>query len=215
LINYFGRGSLFAGMYHKQLHDLFEKQKEERKAKLIENLRHSEVECEEGLTQVKQFDTKFGKIQRVLLRKLNEGELTYSRYLGSAEDVYSSGLKNLEQVVTLRFSMDDKNIDSDRETVRRLTRKKNSATGLTDAESRKLAAAEESVRIYDRSAHDVEDLLAQNEEGLTALDKASAAIAKIDAGGEASALEFALTDLMQLATRADRNKVVEVNLGKQ
>ena len=145
----------------------------------------------------------------VLMRRLDAGELTYSRYLDTAEQVYLSAIDNLQDIaISLRSvsTIDRQTLDG------RLADLRGGATQGA-ASQKEIETLEQRRLMLDRQVGKVTDLLVQNETAMTALDHAATALADARMGkGHASIeLEHALQDLDQLARRATRYAAVSRN----
>jgi len=160
-----------------------------------------EVGCDQGVAQLDLLKRKFEAMSGVLMQRLDAGELTYSRYLDTAEQVYLSAIDNLQEAeISLRSvsTIDSKELEG------RLSelRGNGSAHGSSQQEIQTL---EERRSLHTRQVDKVAHLLVQNETAMTALDQASSALADARMGkGHASIeLDQALKDLDQLARRAE------------
>lgn len=201
LAQYYGRRDTHAIRYHQRLHRRFEQLHEQALERLMRDLA-DRVESPRGFTQLNQVRDKFANLKRVLERRLNEGELAYSRYLGAAEAVYQSVLQNLEQVVTILIALSD--VDPER--LRRKIRELEAMRDRKSEHEQELVAFKQRLEIYDREMRKVGQLLARNEEALTGLDNASIQITKIESGdtGAGTNLRHAMEDLARLARLSER-----------
>ena len=102
---FFGKGDAYMQEHYAQLHEQFEQIKRQKSAELAADLK--KLGCKQGQTQVTQFEDKFQNLLAVFRRVLSENELTFSRVMGTAEQIYRSGLENLERVVTLLLNVKD------------------------------------------------------------------------------------------------------------
>src|SRR5205814_2039077 len=102
---FFGKGDSYMQQHYADLHEAFEKLKQQKSAALAADLK--KLGCKRGQTQVAQFEDKFQNLLAVFRRVLSENELTFSRVMGTAEQVYRSGLENLDRVVTLLLNIQD------------------------------------------------------------------------------------------------------------
>jgi hypothetical protein len=148
--------------------------------------------------QLRALQQKRATLVDVLERRLDGGEITYSRYLAAAELVFQSALHNLREVAVANKSIstiDEGYID------RRLGEL---ATDDSDAESsaRERATLEQrrQLRVGQRSK--IAKLMAQNESGLTALDRTTTALADVPIGKRPEDAEAAMSALEELAERA-------------
>ena len=205
-INYFVRKDALADKYIRQLREEMAKYR----ASLLENLREELAECREikggeeyarqGEEQFVQVKEKFEAFQEILSRKLNQGELTYARYLGTAEQVYLATLDNLRDIVNLLRSADAIDVEYVARKLKEFERQKSSKQDDLD----EIAAIKKSRDLYDKQMNLVNKLLARNEEALTQIDETTAKLAmEMKTGSEARVdLETARKELEELAKRA-------------
>lgn len=168
-----------------------------------------QLNCPQGVDQLSQLRSKFDSMTGVLMRRLDAGELTYSRYLDTAEQVYLSAIDNLSDIaISLRSvsTIDAKTLDG------RLAGLRGGAKPGA-ASQKEIETLEQRRSMLDRQVDKVAGLLVQNETAMTALDHAATALADARMGkGHASIeLEQALMDLDQLARRATRYAAVSRN----
>lgn len=161
----------------------------------------------QGVAQLDQLQRKFDSMISVLARRLDAGELTYSRYLGTAEQVYLSAIDNLHDVaISLRSvsTIERDKLDD------RLSDLRGAAAQPGPSSQREIDTLEQRRSLLAQQTNKVSNLLVQNETALTALDHASTALAdaRIGKGNASVELEHALQDLDQLARRADRYAAV-------
>ncbi len=161
-----------------------------------------ELGFEQGNVQMKQLHEKFSNLVEVLKRRLNAGELTYGRYLAMAEQVYLSGIDNLQEVaVTLRSvsTIDRDHIES------RLSELRN-AGAPTPEQEQEFTALQSRDSLLDEQTGTATRLIAQNEAAMTVLDQTAAALAKARTGkGHADMdAEAAMAELEMLANRAGK-----------
>jgi hypothetical protein len=148
--------------------------------------------------QLRALQQKRATLVDVLQRRLDSGELTYSRYLAAAEHVFQSALHNLQEVAVASKSIstiDEAYID------RRLGEL---ATDDSDAESsaRERATLEQRRQLRVGQRTKIAKLLAQNVAGLTALDRTTTALADVPIGKRPEDADTAMAALEELAERA-------------
>jgi hypothetical protein len=159
-----------------------------------------EVSCDQGVTQLKLLKRKFESMTAVLVQRLDAGELTYSRYLDTAEQVYLSAIDNLQEVaISLRSisTIDGQELEARLAELRK--------TGETERGSlMEIETLEQRRSLHARQVDKVAHLLVQNETAMTAIDHASGALADARMGKGHASIELnqALRDLDQLARRA-------------
>ena len=194
---FFGQQDVFVQQYFAHLHEEFENLKATRMHELAPELKR--LGCKRGSQQVSQFEEKFENLRLVLSRILSEGEMTYTRFLATAETVFKSGIENLDRIITILTNLSD----TDREGLRREIDEFENNKRRTGAEDRMLAALKERAKLYDDGQDEVANLLASNEEALTEIDKAGIAVGRIKTSSANSDLESAMGDLISLIRRTN------------
>ncbi len=148
--------------------------------------------------QLQAIGEKRDNLVAMLDRRLDSGELTYSRYLSTAQQVYLAVISNLREVAVAMGSIstiDPDYIDT------RLAELQGEAGESTETEvsslqdRRSLATSQEAKVTY---------LLAQNESAMTLLDRTSTALADAPIGLTPQDAEAAMEALEELADRASR-----------
>lgn len=136
----------------------------------------------------------------VLERRLEPSELTYSRYLATAQQVYSSALDNLHEVAVASESIST--IDEGY-VQRRLTEL---VADHVDEESagRERDTLERRLELRDSQLRRIARLMAQNESALTSLDRTTTALADVPIGKRPEDADAAMAALDELADRASR-----------
>lgn len=159
--------------YYDTLHERFEVLKSRQVRMLVNKL--SELGCPEGSEQVGKFDEKIEILREILGKVLSTGELTYSRFMGTAETVFNTGIQNLGRVVNLLTSIRD----IDREDLENKIKKIQKKGSLTKSDQTLLDAYQKRVSEYNSVMTEVSQLLAENEQAITAICEASTAAARI------------------------------------
>ncbi|MBF0104789.1 MAG: hypothetical protein HQM16_05630 [Deltaproteobacteria bacterium] len=207
-INYFVRKKTFASRYIQRL----QKKIEEQRVGLLNGLKKEleNFKTQKGLEEFAgqaeaQFDmihARFESIQKVLADKIQPGELTFNRYMGTAEQVYLSVLDNLQSIATLIKSSG--NIDEDYIKGRFDCLKK--LNTLAKADEEELETLERRLELRKKQLDEINTLLTSNEKAMTELDQttASLASAKIVKGRASVDMESAIADLEDLARRAQK-----------
>ncbi len=125
-----------------------------------------------GRQQYDEINGKFDLLGELLANKLNRRELTYARFLGSAEQVYLNTLDNLRDLVNYIKSIaaigSDYNSD-----LKRLRRVKHPS----EAELKELATLTERDELKQDQQQKIGEILALNEQALTKIDVTIAAFA--------------------------------------
>jgi hypothetical protein len=151
--------------------------------------------------QLNALQEKRDSLVGVLNSRLEAGEITYARYLSSAQRVYLAALENLREVAVAEQSVSA--IDDDY-IGRRLE-------DLVDQED--AAAITERTSLEDRRSlrktqeKKVASLLAQNETAMTVLDRTATALADASIGRKPQGAQAAMKDLQEMADRAGKYAV--------
>ena len=200
IVNYFVRRENYARRYLEDLHRFLEA----RTSQALENLEEDldSLESSQGVAQLRMLGQKFDNLTEVLKRRLNASELTYGRYLGTAEQVYLSAVDNLRDVaVGLRSvsTIDPSYINKRLSELRK-------TENPTDEQKREGAALEQRNQLHDQQLKKVVNLLAQNELAMTMLDNTATALADIRTGKGQAAMnaEAAMAELELLVKRAGK-----------
>ena len=156
----------------------------------------SKYACQ-GLAQYEKVARTLQSIKTVLDMKLNVNELTFHRFLGTAEQAYLSILDNLKDVVARLRSLDSIDTQYISSRVRELKEVENQ----TRADKDEMNALRERYELWKAQLEDVSILLTRNEEALTAMEHISARVAQWDTDEQfaASDMETVIDDLRDLA----------------
>jgi hypothetical protein len=139
-------------------------------------------------------------LTKVLERRLDQGEMTYARYLATAQQVYRSAVDNLGEVAVAYQSlstMDDAYIG------RRLDELTVDISDI-DAAERERSTLERRRELGSTQRRKIARLLAQNEAALTALDRTTTALADVPIGKRPEDTDAAMQALEELADRAGK-----------
>lgn len=210
-VNYLLRNKTWANRYIESLHQKIEAQKKAALEKIERDLIGSQTQkgteqfAEQGATQFKMIQSCFENLKTILAEKLNPGELTYSRYLGTAEQVYLSVLDNLQNIATLLKSI--RTIDEDYLEERMGSLK--AMKKLSETDEKELEALDERKKLRQDQLQKIDDLLTHNEEALTDLDQTTTSLAAVQTvqGRAKVDLESAMKELEELAQRSQKYSV--------
>jgi hypothetical protein len=153
--------------------------------------------------QLEALQQKRQSLVRVLERRLDQGELTYARYLATSQQVYAAALDNLHEVAVAYQSIesiDEAYID------RRLDEL---AADDSDADSveRERSTLERRRHMRSDQRRKIAQLLAQNEAALTSIDRTATALADVPLGKRPEDTDVAMAALEDLADRASKYAV--------
>lgn len=146
--------------------------------------------------QLKALRDKRKNLVDVLNRRLDAGELTYARYLTTAQQVYLAALDNLHEVAISLRSIST----IDRDYVE--SRLDDLAGQSSDSSQSERTSLEGRLALLTSQEDKVARMLAQNESGMTAMDRTAAALADAPIGRTPADAEAAMTALEELAQRA-------------
>ena len=207
---FFGKRDAYMQAHYAELHEAFERLKKEKSAELAADLK--KLGCKQGQIQVTQFEDKFQNLLAVFRRVLSENELTFSRVMGTAEQVYRSGLENLERVVTLLLNTKD----MDRQDITDRVAVLEAKSKRSHADEINLKALHDQALVFDQTVEEVDELLAGNEEALATMDKAGNAAIRIkDRSASQTPREImaeAMGLLDQMIVRANNRQVPTITL---
>ncbi|SMF57309.1 hypothetical protein [Pseudobacteriovorax antillogorgiicola] len=208
IVNYMFRKEIFAARHIQKLQTMLDEHRRETVRKIETQLKELEGEpglttyCQQGAEQFHRSKQRYENLAQILRSKLSTSELTYSRYLGTAEQVYMAVLDNLLQVVHSLQSI--KPIDS----VYMNERLKilNEIEPKTDADLKEVNTLEDRKNLRDQQIELINQILTNNEEAMTMLDRTAASIALMRAGVSQTeqGLDDAMKDLEDLAKRTTR-----------
>ena len=148
--------------------------------------------------QLNAIQEKRDSLIGVLNRRLEAGEMTYARYLSTAQQVYLAALENLREVAVAEQSVSA--IDDDYINQR--------LEELVDQEDETATAERTSLEdrrsLRETQEKKVADLLAQNESAMTLLDRTATALADAPIGRQPQDAEAAMEALQEMADRASK-----------
>jgi hypothetical protein len=151
--------------------------------------------------QLNAIQEKRDNLVGVLNSRLEAGEMTYARYLSSAQHVYLAALENLHEVAVAEKSVSAIDVDyidqrledlgeQDGEDATAERRSLNDRRSLRKTQEKKVAG-----------------LLAQNETAMTVLDRTATALADASIGRQPQDAEAAMKALQEMADRAGKYAV--------
>jgi hypothetical protein len=154
------------------------------------------LDDERPVHQLRAMRDKRNNLIDVLNRRLDAGELTYARYLTTAQQVYLSALDNLHEIAISLRSIST----IDRDYIE--TRLAELHSQSSDSAQSERASIEGRLELLTSQEDKVARLLAQNESGMTAMDRTATALADAPIGRTPEDAEAAMAALEELAQRA-------------
>lgn len=197
-IDYHLRRDYHAAGYLAKLHHSLSQQREQFLGQLESDLQ--QLALVEGLSQLNRLQQRYRAFEQLLQRKLHPGEITYSRYLGMAEQLYLSALDNLQRVAHVTQGLGSMHDAFMRRRIAELQ----AFSAPNPAQQQELAALQARLQLRKEQSERVEAWLAQNEEAMTQLDLTMAAIAEMNtvAGQASIEMESAMAELQHLVARS-------------
>ncbi len=139
---------------------------------------------------------KRNNLVEVLNSRLDSGELTYARYLTTAQQVYLSALDNLREVAIALRTISTIDRDYVEGRLSELT------DSSADSAVRERTSLEGRLALLTSQEKKVSNMLAQNEAAMTAMDTTATALADAPIGRTPADAEAAMAELEDLAARA-------------
>jgi len=181
-VNFFFRAETLASKYFEGLSGKITAAEESRLDELFQELKNSELipgaenpaaRAAEQFVRVRQ---KYGSLHELLEQKLGSGEVSVGNIWAAGEQVYLGVLDNLRDAATIFRNISE--IDIARTEVRlgELSRRAESSR----VEAREKETLKKRMKLIDDQLGHVNELLARNEEAITQLEDAAAAIAALD-----------------------------------
>jgi len=204
IVNFFLRGDTLARRYIENMHQEMEEHMQQVTLNLVRDLQRwkrlagAEEYAKQAISQFQDIREKTENFRKVLTKKLNPREVTFSRYMGSAEQVYLSVLDNLDKMSTILESIstiDDRYIEERLESLRQLK-------SFTTADEEERAALLERRKLREVKLQEVNELLTENEQALTDIEKATVSLVSITRSRAEMDMDTARKQLEELASRA-------------
>ncbi len=205
VINYFFREKSITSKYLEKLSRKLGEEREKVLATLNSDLQAAakvqgaEQYGKQGMEQFALIEKKYRRLREMLQKKFAVGELTYGSFLGAAEQVYLSVLDNLLKIVVLIQSAET--IDPDY-----IATRIDNVQGLktvTEADEREWLALKQQLLLRETQLQQVNVLITENEESMTAMDQTIAAIAEVQTGKGLAEVDVqsAINRLQEIAGR--------------
>lgn len=157
---------------------------------------------EQSERQFVEIDEAFRTLQKILARQLQKGELTYSRFLGTAEQAVGAVLNTLQGAVLRMHSVRliDEQVISRK--IKQLSRYKQ----LSESDQREKSVLEGKLRLRQEQIEEINSMLDANDEAIVALERTIAEISRMKTGEQYgdTDLETAIAEMKNIAERANR-----------
>ena len=201
IINIYFRGDKYKKQHALNLLQKLEEQTEQKLVNLKGNL--IRYKNEHGAKQLEQFRQKFNTLVDILKSKFDVSQLTYNRYYSIAQEVFLSGIDNLNDVITALKTLES--IDLKYITERLKSIKDEDENNM--AVKKEKDALTRSLNSYDLQKNKITELIAENESALTQMDEATIAISEINRSQEKEARIDMENSMKALADMAQRSKL--------
>jgi hypothetical protein len=206
IVNYCFRDRILGETYVQKLNERFLRQKED----LLHSL-HSDLEkCAEipgaedhvaqGLDQFVKIKQSYDNLRELLEQSVGAGGLDYGRFWGASEQAYLGVLDNLRQMVTVLKSL----VTIDPDYITQRLRQLDDLDKLTDADKREQVTLEKRQQLREEQLRKVNDILTRNEEAITGIEEATAALAATGAHDDTFADVDPETSIGQLRELAEK-----------
>ena len=200
------RGDTFAHSYIARVHRALEEHRKrvftglKRQMEELSTVPGADDYTNQGIKQFDMVERRLVSFGELLREKLNAGELTFGRYLGTAEQACGAVLDNLREIVAGLTAIKDIDPQYIEERFRALKVLK----ALDQSDKEEMATLAKRKTIREERLNKINKLLTLNEEAITAIDQAADAIADMKTGERASSidLETARTELEDIVRRA-------------
>lgn len=155
--------------------------------------------------QVQSITRNFLSYRSILRQRFDPTELTHSRYLAAGEQVFLAALDDLQRVSAQLQGLATVDVDQMRAQLRILERLENPRP----SEERERDTLRERMALREEETETLKGLLANNEQALTQLSAAHAALARVQTTQGLAKLEStaAMKELEILSERAERYQV--------
>lgn len=194
LFEYFGRHQKYSLAYLQKLHLKMKQELDQKLVQIQQEL--NSINATDAKHQLQLFNNKFENFKGILLKKFDENELTYGRYLGIAEQVFLAGLDNLERYYLALKSISAVNVEQ----------LKSRLTSLNpEIDQIEIEALQKRLAIYKQQTDMVNQIKQQNEIALTELDHVTSKLANVQTkkGLADLGMDNAMEELARMARRAE------------
>lgn len=203
--NFLVRKKIFQDKYLTRLNSFMSREKNrvlELLNKDLEGLtriKSLKIYAGQAVKQYKMIDSKFSNFKKIIEDKFDAHEITYGRFMGTAEQLYLSVLDNLESILNRLETI--KNIDSDYIETR--LSHLNNLTRPEPADEREKKTLNVRKKIKEDQLSEINDLLTLNEEAMTQIDLSMSELSAIKTRTERGAMdvETAREELEELINR--------------
>ena len=195
---YFANGDAYSKVYFEKIHRRLAHEKKQKITTLKQQL--NDVDSLKGIKQLELVENKYRNFEDILNSKLSPTEMTYSRYLSMAEQVYLAVLDNLDHLYLTLKSISAVDKTHLTESLYHLE-DNNSATAEKERKT-----LNKRLHLYEQQQTKTATIMLANEHALTELDQVSTQMASVQMNkGRADLdLDQAMDALHHLAERTDQ-----------
>lgn len=169
----FFNGDKFLDTYRDHLRQRLDEDTEHRRHELERSL--EEYGNKHACEQLEQFQAKIKVFIEILdLKFPDKNQLTYNRYYTIAQEVFLSGIDNLNEVLLIHKTLDAIDMDYIERSLQRVEKREQD-----NATKRERNSLMQSKQQYLDQQEDIKNLMAQNEEALGKLDEAIVQVQEI------------------------------------
>ena len=162
----FFKGDRFFDQYRDHLRQLLDEDTRRRRNELQQSL--DAYGNKHASEQLGQFQNKIKVFIEILNMKFpDKNQLTYNRYYMIAQEVFLSGIDNLNEVLLIHKTLDAIDINYIERSLKKLETREQDAAAKREQNSLLLSKQQ-----YQDQQLDIKNLMAQNEEALSKLDEA-------------------------------------------
>jgi hypothetical protein len=205
IVNYCFRDRTLGESYIRQLNDRLAHQKESVLHSLQDELKQcgsisgAQDHVAQGLEQFIRSKLSYDNFREVLEQSFGAGRLDYGRIWGASEQAYLGVLDNLKQVATILKSLST--IDPDY--IEHRLRQLDALAHLDDADKREQVTLMKRSRVREEQLRQVNEILTRNEEAITGIEEATAALA-VNGSGDTFADVDPETSIRQLRELSEK-----------
>jgi len=195
----FFKGDKFFDQYRDHLRQLLDEDTERRRNELQQAL--DAYGNDHASEQLEQFRNKINVFIEILNLKFpDKNQLTYNRYYTIAQEVFLSGIDNLNEVLLIHRTLDAIDLDYIERSLQRLEKREQDTSAKRERGSLLLSKQQ-----YLDQQQELKNLMAQNEEALSKLDEAIVQVQDIkrSAGNESQLdMEASIEQLHRIAQQS-------------
>ncbi len=207
IVNFFLRGETMESRYIEELREKLQNARRRVRDTIRQDLEAlgdkisgAEGIADQGADQMRLAKEKNDALDTLLKQKLSADELTFARFMGTAEQLYFSVLDNVRRVTDLLRSVESIDLARIEKRLREISKHK---TPNGD-DGKEKVALEGQKNLRQEQLDRIGTLLRENEEALTQFDRTTAAVASMETSKARDAsvgLETVMEDLQRLVNR--------------